>query len=182
MVSPAAVPTKRKVGMVCDGACSGNGKKNARGGYACLYIDERTGKRKLVWGNVDATTNNRMELLAVILGLEGLKPRPGEALEVTILVDSNYVKETLEKDPNTGLSRLDGWIRKGWRNSSGSVANRDLWERLMPLLAKHSVAFDKVLAHSGHAENTLVNDRAQDASKNPQASPEGGWVEIVVPK
>ena len=86
------------------------------------------------------TTNNRMELLAVIKGLEALK---GEGFEVTVVSDSKYVVDSVEK------GWLHNWVRKNWKD----VKNVDLWQRFLPLSKKHKVRFRWIKGHAGHPEN-----------------------------
>ena len=95
-------------------------------------------------GGEASTTNNRMELSAVIAGLSALK----EPCRVTVVTDSKYVYDGMTK------GWAEGWRRRGWRRADGSPAlNSDLWERLLDLAAKHDVSFCWVKGHSGHPEN-----------------------------
>ncbi len=109
------------------------------------------GKEILLKGGEPQTTNNRMELIAVIKGLEAIC----ESSKVVIYTDSEYVLK--------GASEwLANWKKKGFKTSSGkAVKNRDLWEKLDSLLNKHSVKWIKVRAHSGHKENELVDKVAK---------------------
>lgn len=126
------------VKMYTDGACSGN---PGPGGYGCI-LKCRDIEKELS-GGAAQTTNNRMELTAVIEGLSALK-RP---CSVIITTDSKYVSDSVSK------GWLFGWVNKGWKNSSGPVPNRDLWEKLLPLLKMHKVEFVWVKGHAGHPEN-----------------------------
>ena len=102
-----------------------------------------------------ATTNNRMELLAVIVGFEKLK-RP---CQVTLYSDSQYVVNAI----NQGW--LTGWVRRGWRKSNKKpVENVDLWKRLLPLLEKHHVTFQWVKGHANVRENERCDQLAVEAS------------------
>ena len=143
-----------RVEMYTDGACKGN---PGRGGWGTLlrYGDQE----KELYGGEPETTNNRMELMAVIEGLEALK-RP---VRVRIVTDSQYVKN--------GVTRwIAGWKRNGWRTASRQpVKNRDLWERLDALLQDHEVEWQWVRGHAGHPENeradALANRGAAEAGR-----------------
>ena len=121
--------------LYTDGACSVN---PGRGGWACI-LDYR-GTRKTLSGGLADTTNNRMELLAVIKGLEALtKP-----CEVTVVTDSKYVADSIIK------GWLASWLKKP---NFGGKKNPDLWKRLDKLLKIHKVEFQWVKGHKGHPEN-----------------------------
>lgn len=116
------------------------------------------GKRMELSHGYRNTTNNRMELLAVIAGLEALK-RP---CKVRIISDSQYVVNAIEK------GWLRGWQAKGWRKADKSqVLNQDLWKRLIPMLAKHEVTFEWTRGHSGNVENERCDVLAVEASQEP---------------
>jgi ribonuclease HI len=139
------------VQLFTDGACLGN---PGPGGWAALL---RSGKheRELVGGEAH-TTNNRMELLAVICGLEALH-RP---CSVAITTDSQYVMRGV----NEWMPR---WIAKGWRTAGGEpVKNRELWERLSRALESHRLDWHWVKGHSGHAENERVDALARQAAES----------------
>ena len=129
-----------KVTIYTDGACSGN---PGPGGWAAILM--AGGATKELCGGEESTTNNRMELMAVIQGLKALK-RP---CEVDLYSDSAYVV-------NAFLQNWVGkWARNGWKNSAkAEVANSDLWKRLIELTATHKVTFHKV---KGHADNEFNN-------------------------
>jgi ribonuclease HI len=134
-----------------DGACSGN---PGPGGWAAL-LRCRGVERELSGGDAD-TTNNRMELLAVINGLGRLTVRS----RVSIHIDSAYVMNAFEQN------WIEGWIRRGWKNSKRlPVPNRDLWEQLIPLVAEHEVSWIKVKGHSEVEFNDRVDDLAVAAIK-----------------
>lgn len=122
-----------------DGACSGN---PGPGGYcAILKFNEHT---KTISGAEINTTNNRMELRAVIEGLKALK----KPCEVFIVSDSKYVCDAINKN------WLSSWINKNWRKSDGKpVLNIDLWEQLCELLKVHKVTFNWIKGHAGHEYN-----------------------------
>ncbi len=113
------------------------------------------GHEKEISGGEAETTNNRMELTAVIRALEALK----EPCEVTLTSDSKYVLDALEK----GWAR--SWKAKGWKRADGGAAlNPDLWERLLALCDIHSVKFVWVKGHAGHPYNERCDEMAQAES------------------
>ena len=129
----------KHVDIYTDGACRGN---PGRGGWgAILVYGER---EKELSGGEEVTTNNRMELSAVIAALSALK----EECQVTLTTDSQYVVNAIEK------GWLASWQDKGWRKSDKSaVLNVDLWKELSVLLDKHKVDFVWVRGHNGHPYN-----------------------------
>ncbi len=128
------------VTIYTDGACSGN---PGPGGWGCILIAGRVEKE--MSGGAALTTNNRMELMAVIQGLTALT-RP---CKVTVYSDSAYVVNAFEQH------WLDNWIRNGWVNSAkAEVANKDLWQELLRLCGIHKIEFVKV---KGHADNEYNN-------------------------
>ena len=122
-----------------DGACSGN---PGPGGWGAILMYGKS-KKELSGGEV-STTNNRMELTAVIKALEALK----EPCEVMLYTDSQYVANAIN------LGWLESWKSKGWKRKGGEVKNLDLWITLVPLLEKHKVTFEWV---KGHADNEYNN-------------------------
>ena len=129
----------KKVKIYTDGACSGN---PGPGGYGIIlkYGDIE----KEISGGEISTTNNRMELMGAILGLEALK----EPCEVTLYSDSKYIIDAI----NNGWALR--WRENGWmRTKKDKALNPDLWERLLNLLEKHKVTFEWVKGHNGHPEN-----------------------------
>jgi len=143
-----------RVMLFTDGACSGN---PGPGGWAAL-LRYREQERELSGGE-PATTNNRMEMLAVIHGLEALK-RP---MRVQICTDSQYVMK--------GITEwLAAWKRRGWKTADRQpVKNVDLWQRLESALSPHQIEWEWVRGHNGHPENERVDALARAAitrSKN----------------
>lgn len=135
-----------------DGACSGN---PGPGGYGAVLLDSE-GRRKELFGGFRNTTNNRMELMGVITGLEALK-RP---CDVTLISDSEYIINAITK------GWLIGWQKKGWRKSDKKpVMNIDLWERLLPLIEEHNVEFQWTRGHAGNLENERCDKLAVAASQ-----------------
>lgn len=136
----------KKVDMYTDGACKGN---PGAGGFCCIL--KYKGKEKLVSGGEANTTNNRMELRAVISGLEILR----EPCEVTVYSDSKYVVDAMK------LGWARGWKEKGWKKSDGKTAlNTDLWERLLSLSEMHRLRFVWVKGHDGHEYNERCDREA----------------------
>ena len=131
-----------------DGACSGN---PGPGGWGAIL--EWNGRAKELFGGAPDTTNNRMELTAVVRGLETLQ-RP---TRVELLTDSVYVGKGL-------IEWLPKWKANGWRRREGSrwaaVKNEDLWRRLDELGATHQIKYTRVAGHSGHPENDRCDELA----------------------
>jgi len=140
----------KQVEIHTDGACLGN---PGPGGWAALLRYGAT-ERELVGGEAD-TTNNRMELMAAIAGLEALK----SPCEVVLHTDSQYVKKGIgEWMPN--------WIRRGWKTAAGDpVKNKDLWERLAAANTRHQVVWKWVKGHAGHVDNERVDQLARAAAE-----------------
>jgi ribonuclease HI len=138
------------VHLFTDGGCSGN---PGPGGWAFVLRHPATGKQLERSGAERETTNNRMELMAVIVGLETLK-RP---CAVELFTDSVYVGK--------GISQwMPKWKANGWRRKekggSKPVKNVDLWQRLDALLSTHQVKYTRVAGHSGHPENERCDELA----------------------
>ena len=139
-----------EVHLFTDGGCSGN---PGPGGWAYLLQHPATGKQIERSGGERETTNNRMELTALIEGLSALK-KPSC---VQVFTDSVYVGK--------GISEwLTKWKANGWRRKEGkrlvAVKNEDLWRRLDELLQTHEVRYTRVAGHSGHPENERVDQLA----------------------
>jgi ribonuclease HI len=150
LTEPARKHQKPSVEIYADGACSGN---PGPGGFCAIL--RRGDREKIVSGCEDMTTNNRMELLAVISALQALKT----SCRVRVTTDSNYVVK--------GMSEwVRGWIKKGWKNSQKkNVLNRDLWEKLLTAAEPHDVEWVWVKGHSGHAENERCDRLANEEIK-----------------
>jgi len=133
------------VEVFTDGACRGN---PGPGGWGVLFRFKN--KEKELWGGEAATTNNRMELTAVIRALEALT-RPSR---VSLYTDSQYVQK--------GISEwIHSWKRRGWKTADRNpVKNEDLWRRLDELAALHEVKWHWVRGHSGHPENERADELA----------------------
>lgn len=143
------------VRLYTDGACSGN---PGPGGWGVVM--RWKGVEKELSGHEDETTNNRMEITAVIRGLEALK----KPCRVEVYTDSQYVQK--------GVSEwLDGWKRRGWKTADKKpVKNQDLWQELDELTAKHEVTFHWVRGHAGHPENERADKLATSAIRAGRAS------------
>ena len=144
------------VKIYTDGAARGN--PDGPGGYGTVleYVDTKgqLHKKELSQGYVK-TTNNRMELMAVIAGLEALN----RSCEVEVYSDSQYVVNAFNQH------WVDGWIKKGWkRGKNGPVKNVDLWKRLLEAKQKHSVTFHWVKGHDGHPQNERCDELATTAA------------------
>lgn len=131
-----------------DGACRGN---PGPGGWGVLIrID---GEEQSLSGSAPDTTNNRMELMAAIAGLESFL----EPSTISLTTDSQYVRQ--------GITQwITGWKRNGWRTSNKQpVKNQDLWQKLDALAEKHAVSWFWVKGHSGHVENERADQLANEA-------------------
>lgn len=140
--------TSNKVEIFTDGACRGN---PGPGGWGALL--RYNGSDKSISGAEADTTNNRMEMTAVIEALKTLK-RP---CKVVITTDSKYVKD--------GITQwIENWKKRGWKTAAKKpVKNIDLWQAMDELVSKHDVTWHWVKGHSGHIENEHVDDLATSA-------------------
>lgn len=137
-----------RVEIFTDGACSGN---PGPGGWGAIL--RWRGHERELSGAEAATTNNRMELTAAIMGLEALK-RPSK---VHLVTDSTYVRDGITK-------WIFGWKRNGWRTADKKpVKNEDLWRRLDAALVPHDVDWEWVRGHTGHPENERADELARAA-------------------
>ena len=143
------------VEIFTDGACRGN---PGPGGWAALLRKGDT--EKMISGAQETSTNNQMERMAAIQGLEQLK----KPVRVTLTTDSQYVRQ--------GITQwIAGWKRNGWMTSQKKpVKNKELWQRLDAAVAEHQVEWLWVKGHSGHRENEMVDQAANDAIDTMQAS------------
>jgi ribonuclease HI len=133
-----------------DGAAKGN---PGPGGYGVVM--KYKSLRKEISEGYRLTTNNRMELLAVIVGLEALK---NEGSEVTVTSDSKYVVDAVEK----------GWIWNWQKKGFANKANVDLWKRFIPVYRRHKVKFRWIKGHAGHTENERCDALAVQAAEGPR--------------
>jgi ribonuclease HI len=156
----------KQVVIFTDGACTGN---PGPGGYgAILQYGEH---RRELSGGFRRTTNNRMELTAVIKALEVLKER----CSVTLFSDSEYVVHSVAK----GWAR--SWRAKGWRRSGKIVPNWDLWSRLLELFERHDVQVRWVRGHAGHEENERCDELAVRAASGPNLTVDPGYERPMTP-
>ena len=136
----------KTVELYTDGACSGN---PGPGGYGAILVFG--GREKELSGGEKETTNNRMELMAAIVGLEALK----EPCRVVLTSDSRYLVDAVEK------KWLENWIKRGWKKADGKPAlNVDLWQRLLAQLERHDVSFVWIKGHAGHPYNERCDSLA----------------------
>ena len=151
----------KEVALFTDGSCLGN---PGPGGWAAIL--EYRGHLKELSQGYKLTTNNRMELLAVINGLAVLK----ESCSVQITTDSQYVK-------NGMTSWLAGWKRRNWVNSQKKpVKNKDLWQRLDQECSRHKIHWNWVKGHAGHTQNERCDELAKNAARGDGKIPDQGFV------
>lgn len=146
------------VQVFADGSCLGN---PGPGGWAALLVTRRRGERreKELAGAAAHTTNNQMELTAVVEGLRALKV----PCDVEVVTDSNYVVKGMRE-------WVQGWIARGWKTSQRKpVENQDLWRALLDAAAPHEVTWTWVKGHAGHAENERVDELARREALRIQA-------------
>jgi ribonuclease HI len=141
----------KKVTIYTDGACSGN---PGPGGWGSVLIYGEA--KKEISGAKKETTNNEMEITAVLEALKTLK----EPCEVDVYSDSAYVVNTFEK------GWIDNWVKSGWKTASKDpVKNVELWKELLELMKKHNVTFHKVKGHSDNELNNRCDELATSAIK-----------------
>jgi len=141
---------KPYVEIFTDGACSGN---PGAGGYCAIL--RSGGREKEISGYEPLTTNNRMELTAVIKALEALK----KPCRVTVTTDSNYVVQGI-------TTWIYSWMKNRWKNSrKENVINRDLWERLFDLSQHHDISWQWIKSHENHVENKRCDKLAKSEIK-----------------
>lgn len=141
---------RREVTIFSDGACHGN---PGPGGYGVIL--DHGGTRLEKSAGYRLTTNNRMELLGVITGLESLT----EPCDVLIVTDSTYVIHGIDR------GWAVGWRSRGWRNANKQpTKNVDLWQRLLDLCERHDVRWEWVRGHAGHPENERCDEMANAAA------------------
>ena len=152
---------RKQVALHTDGSCLGN---PGAGGFGLIL--EYGGNRKELSGGYLLTTNNRMEMLAVIRGLEALR----EPCEVTVFSDSKYVVDAIT------LGWAARWRSNGWRRGRSGVAkNPDLWGRLLGLCAHHHVRFRWVKGHAGDPDNERCDLLARNAASGADLQPDEGY-------
>ncbi len=139
---------KKEIILYTDGGCRGNQDKNNIGAYGGILIYPATGAKKEYSKAFRNTTNNKMEIQAVLEGLKLLK----EPCKVKVHSDSAYVVNAIKQ------GWLKGWKKRGWKRSNGPLLNKELWQEMDRLLSIHDVEFVKV---KGHSDNEL-NNRADE--------------------
>ncbi len=135
-----------------DGACKGN---PGPGGYGVIMTEENTPRRKEFSKGFRLTTNNRMELMAIIDGLKHVRRKNAE---IVIVTDSKYVSDAINK----------GWLEKWKAKGFAKIKNPDLWKQLAELLDKHQVQFVWLKGHNGHPENERCDRLAVKAASVPK--------------
>lgn len=141
----------KTVYVFTDGACKGN---PGPGGWAAILRYKEVAKE--ITGGEAETTNNRMEMTAMIMALEQLK----EPCNVIATSDSRYLLDGLQK------GWAAGWRRRGWKKSDGKPAlNADLWERLLDLTDQHKMEYHWIRGHAGHPENERVDFLASTSAE-----------------
>ena len=152
----------KHVTIYTDGACIGN---PGPGGYAAILLYQ--GHRRELSGGYRRTTNNRMEIMAAIVGLEALK----EKCEVTLYSDSEYLVNAISR------GWVERWRANGWkRNRREKALNADLWEKLLQLREDHEVHFDWVKGHAGTQENIRCDELAVQAAQQPNLPVDEGYI------
>ena len=146
------------VTIYTDGAASGN---PGPGGYG-VVLESSAGHRKELSGGFRKTTNNRMELIAVIVGLRELK---STEVAITVVSDSKYVVDAINK------GWLRSWVKKGIKNKK----NPDLWRLMIPLLDKYNPTFQWVKGHNNHPQNERCDALAVQASNQPNLPADTGY-------
>lgn len=148
-----------EVEIFTDGSCLVN--PGGPGGYGVIL--KCKGKVKELCGGEYDTTNNRMELTAVITGLSALKRN----CKVIVYSDSKYIVDAISQH------WLDGWVKNGWRTANnGPVKNKDLWVQLLALNSKYDVTYVWVKGHAGHPENERCDQLARSAALKLQGGKE----------
>lgn len=141
----------KRIEIFTDGACKGN---PGPGGWCAVL--RYNGVEKMISGGEKETTNNRMELSAVLFALKALK----EPCHITLQSDSRYVLDSLSK------GWVYGWQKKGWKKSDGKPAlNVDLWQQLLEEIRKHELEYVWIKGHAGHPENERCDAQAVKESE-----------------
>jgi ribonuclease HI len=154
--------SSRIVTIYTDGACLGN---PGPGGYAAILIYQR--HRRELSGGYRRTTNNRMEIMAAIVGLSALRER----CRVTLYSDSEYMVNAVSR------GWAERWRANGWkRNKRERALNADLWERLLQLSEYHNVHFDWVKGHATTRENVRCDELAMQAAQQPNLPVDEGYI------
>ena len=164
---PPPMDDRKKVSIYTDGGCLGN---PGPGGYGVVL---RYGPHeKRLSAGFRRTTNNRMEIMAAIAGLEALK----DPCRVTLYSDSKYLVDAMT------LGWVTRWKANGWkRNKTDRAVNVDLWERLLDACRPHDVRFQWVKGHAGHPENEACDALANQAATGPDLPPDEPYERLTNP-
>ena len=149
------------INLFTDGSAKGN---PGPGGFGAIL--EFEGRRKELSAGYRRTTNNRMELLAVIVGLEAIKK---DGWQVLVTSDSKYVVDAVTK------KWLDGWVKKNFKGKK----NEDLWRRYLAVATKHDVRFKWVKGHAGHPENERCDFLAVQAAESSDLHIDEGYEQVA---
>lgn len=151
----------KEIALYTDGSCLGN---PGPGGYGAILVYQQ--HRKELSQGFELTTNNRMELLAAIMGLRTLS----EACHVILTTDSQYVRQ--------GITQwIHGWKRNGWKTSNKTpVKNVDLWQQLDQEIQRHTIDWRWIKGHSGHPENERCDELAKNAAMSAQKLADTGYL------
>ncbi len=157
---------RAKVTIYTDGSCLSN--PGGPGGWAAILQHDATGKRVEIKGGLAVTTNNRMEIMAVLMALKRLT-RPCEAKVVS---DSQYVCNAVSK------KWIYGWAKAGWKMKEGGRPrpNADLWKQLLSELGRHNVTMVWIRGHQGHAENERCDELARSVAMGGSLERDPGYV------
>lgn len=151
----------KEVYLFTDGSCLNN---PGPGGYGAIL--RYMGHEKELSQGYELTTNNRMELMAVIAGLSALR----ESCRVIVTTDSQYVKQGI-------TTWIAGWKKNNWKTSSKTpVKNKDLWQQLDELVQKHELSWCWVKGHNGHAENERCDRLANTAANSDDKIQDSGFI------
>ncbi|WP_113743635.1 ribonuclease HI [Anaerobiospirillum thomasii] len=151
----------KEVYLFTDGSCLNN---PGPGGYGAIL--RYKGHEKELSQGYELTTNNRMELMAVIAGLSALR----ESCRVIVTTDSQYVKQGI-------TTWIAGWKKNNWKTSSKTpVKNKDLWQQLDELVQKHELSWCWVKGHNGHAENERCDRLANTAANSDDKIQDSGFI------
>ena len=157
---------KMQVTIYSDGSSRGN---PGPGGFGTVihYVDPKGELHVLeLTKGYEKTTNNRMELLGVISGLEALtKP-----CDVKVVSDSKYVIDAFNQ------KWIDSWVKNNWKRKSGPVLNVDLWERLLKAMEPHNVTFEWIKGHAGHPENERCDELATTSADSDNLLTDEGFL------
>jgi ribonuclease HI len=156
----------KQVTLFSDGACLGN---PGPGGYGIILVFGE--RRRELSGGFRRTTNNRMELMAAIKGLQALKER----CAVRLVSDSEYLLNSISK----GWAL--GWRSRGWKRAGKPVPNSDLWDQILGLIEFHRVSVQWIQGHAGHVENERCDLLARTAASGHDLSPDVGYEQIGAP-